>query len=111
MLIALSVTGRVEITPAEPFDQSVTDAFNAHQRRTTSAGQLLGPDAVRVPEWCGGRGPGEQVRLVPAGVVDLTSDRPSSHPEWRSEPWPGSLPAPSPEALIGRESRKPRRRA
>src|SRR5204863_362254 len=27
---------------------------------------LLGPDAVRVPEWCGGRGPGEQVRLVPA---------------------------------------------
>ena len=32
--------------PAEPFDQSVTDAFNAHQRRTTSAGKLLGPDAV-----------------------------------------------------------------
>src|SRR3984893_368206 len=46
VLIALSVTGRVEITPAEPFDQSVTDAFNAHQRRTTSAGKLLGPDAV-----------------------------------------------------------------
>ena len=45
-LIALSVTGRVEITPAEPFDQNVTDAFNAHQRRTTSAGKLLGPDAV-----------------------------------------------------------------
>jgi hypothetical protein len=46
VLIALSVTGRVEITPAEPFDQSVTDAFNAHQRRITSAGKLLGPDAV-----------------------------------------------------------------
>ena len=46
VLIALSVTGRVEIMPAEPFDQSVTDAFNAHQRRTTSAGKLLGPDAV-----------------------------------------------------------------
>jgi hypothetical protein len=44
--IALSVTGRVEITPAESFDHSVTDAFNAHQRRTTGAGQLLGPDAV-----------------------------------------------------------------
>jgi len=46
VLITLTVTGRVEITPAEPFDQSVTDAFNAHQRRTTSAGRLLGPDAV-----------------------------------------------------------------
>jgi len=60
---------------------------------------LLGPDAVRVPEWCGGRGPGEQVRLVPAGVVDLTNDRPSSRPEWHSEPWPGSLPAPSPATV------------
>jgi hypothetical protein len=46
VLIALSVTGRVEMTPAEPFDQSVTDAFNSHQRRTTSAGKLLGPDAI-----------------------------------------------------------------
>jgi len=46
VLITLTVTGRVEITPAEPFDQSVTDAFTAHQRRTTSAGKLLGPDAV-----------------------------------------------------------------
>ncbi len=41
VLIALTVTGRVEITPAEPFDQSVTDAFNAHERRTTSVGKLL----------------------------------------------------------------------
>ncbi|HET6296528.1 MAG TPA: class I SAM-dependent methyltransferase [Kribbella sp.] len=46
VLIALSVTGRVELTPSDPFDQRVTDAFNAHQRRTTSAGRLLGPDAV-----------------------------------------------------------------
>jgi hypothetical protein len=46
VLIALSVTGCVEITPAEPFDQRVADAFNDHQRRTTSAGRLLGPDAV-----------------------------------------------------------------
>ena len=60
---------------------------------------LLGPEGVRVPEWCGGRGPGEQVRLVPAGVVDLTGDRPSSRPSWRTEPWPGSLPAPSPATV------------
>jgi hypothetical protein len=46
VLIALSATGRVEFTPPEQFDQSVTDAFSAHQRRTTSAGKLLGPDAV-----------------------------------------------------------------
>ena len=46
VLITLSVTGRVEITQAGPFDQSITDAFNDHQRRTTSAGKLLGPDAV-----------------------------------------------------------------
>jgi protein ImuB len=60
---------------------------------------LLGPDSVTVPEWCGGRGPGEQVRLVPAGVIDLTSERPSAQPEWRTEPWPGSLPAPSPATV------------
>jgi protein ImuB len=64
---------------------------------------LLGPEAVTVPEWCGGRGPGEQVQLVPAGVVDLASDRPSSHREWRSQPWPGSLPAPSPATVARSE--------
>ena len=46
VLIALSVTGRVELTPTDPLDQCVTDAFNAHQRRTTGGGRLLGPDAV-----------------------------------------------------------------
>ncbi|HET6938108.1 MAG TPA: class I SAM-dependent methyltransferase [Nocardioides sp.] len=46
VLIALSVTGHVELTPSDPFDERVTDAFNAHQRRTTGAGRLLGPDAV-----------------------------------------------------------------
>ena len=46
VLIALSVTGRVALTPADPFDECVMDAFNAHQRRTTTAGQLLGPDAA-----------------------------------------------------------------
>jgi protein ImuB len=60
---------------------------------------LLGPDSVSVPEWCGGRGPGEQVRLVPAGLVDLTGERLSAQPAWRTEPWPGSLPAPSPATV------------
>jgi len=40
MLFALTVVGRVALTPAEPLDRRVEAAFNAHQRR------LLGPDAA-----------------------------------------------------------------
>lgn len=47
VLIALSVTGRVDLMPADPFDQCVAEAFNAHQRRTAGTRSLLGPDAVR----------------------------------------------------------------
>jgi SAM-dependent methyltransferase len=47
-LLALSVTGRVELTPGDPLDPTVSEAFNDHQRRTTAAGRLLGPDAVGV---------------------------------------------------------------
>jgi hypothetical protein len=46
ILLALSVIGRVEITPSDPLDRRVAAAFNAHQRRTTKRGRLLGPDAV-----------------------------------------------------------------
>ncbi len=42
ILLALTVTGRVTLTPAEPLDARIGAAFNAHQRR----GGLLGPDAV-----------------------------------------------------------------
>jgi len=63
---------------------------------------LLGPTAVAVPEWRGGRGPGEQVQLVPAGAVDLTDERPSARPGWRTEPWPGRLAAPSPATVAPR---------
>ncbi|BCY07763.1 class I SAM-dependent methyltransferase [Actinoplanes sp. L3-i22] len=40
-LFTLSVTGRVRMTPADPRDAEVEDAFNAHQRRDAK----LGPDA------------------------------------------------------------------
>jgi hypothetical protein len=43
-LLTLSVVGRVELTPADPFDADFAAAFNDHQRR----GLLLGPDAVDV---------------------------------------------------------------
>jgi hypothetical protein len=46
MLFALTVVGRVALTPAEPFDRRLGAAFDAHQRRMTAAGPLLGPDAV-----------------------------------------------------------------
>jgi hypothetical protein len=42
----LSVTGHVELTPAEPLDTEVEAAFNDHQRRTVDGHTLLGPDAV-----------------------------------------------------------------
>jgi hypothetical protein len=42
MLLALTVVGRVDLTPADPLDARIGAAFNAHQRR----GGLLGPDAV-----------------------------------------------------------------
>lgn len=45
-LITLSVLGRVELTPADPLDPEVMAAFNAHQRRDTTGGRLLGPDAA-----------------------------------------------------------------
>jgi hypothetical protein len=46
ILLTLSVIGRVELAPAEPLDQRLAAAFNAHQRRATERGRLLGPDAV-----------------------------------------------------------------
>jgi hypothetical protein len=47
-LLTLSVTGRVELDPADPLDAEVTAAFNAHQRRVAGGRRLLGPDAVTI---------------------------------------------------------------
>ncbi len=47
VLVALSVTGQVELSPPDPLDEPVRVAFNAHQRRDRGAGRLLGPDAAR----------------------------------------------------------------
>ena len=46
VLLTLSVVARVELTPAHPLDRRVAAAFDAHQRRVTERGRLLGPDAV-----------------------------------------------------------------
>jgi protein ImuB len=64
----------------------------AHRALTRVQG-MLGPEAVLTPVLGGGRGPAEQVRLVP----------------WRDErapaldpaaPWPGRLPAPAPATVL-----------
>jgi hypothetical protein len=46
VLLTLSVAGHVKLTPADPLDFRVAAAFDAHQRRDTAGGRLLGPDAV-----------------------------------------------------------------
>lgn len=46
VLLAMSVVGAVELTPADPLDRPIAAAFDAHQRRMTARGRLLGPDAA-----------------------------------------------------------------
>jgi hypothetical protein len=46
VLLTLSVTGRVQWLPADPLDSRMAASFDAHQRRPTRRGCLLGPDAV-----------------------------------------------------------------
>ena len=74
-----------------------SDADAQAQRVVARVVGLLGPDAVLVPEWSGGRHAGDRYRWVPAVSVDLEDVRarhravqPSTHP------WPGVLTAPSP---------------
>jgi SAM-dependent methyltransferase len=66
MLLTLSVLGHVELTPPECLDRRVAAAFDAHQRRVTERGRLLGPDAVAVAvEQCGQLGADVRVRPSP----------------------------------------------
>jgi hypothetical protein len=46
VLLTLSVTGHVQWLPRNPLDSRVAAAFDAHQRRATPRGCLLGPHAV-----------------------------------------------------------------
>jgi hypothetical protein len=78
-LLSLSVVGRVSLTPADPLDPRVAAAFDAHQRRATKGGRLLGPDAVALgAEKCGRLGAEVLVRSSPwrlgAHQADLAAD-------------------------------------
>jgi Methyltransferase domain len=73
MLLALTVVGRVTLSPADPLDARIGAAFNAHQRR----GGLLGPDAVTAAV--------EELRgevLVRPSPWRLDGDHPGLAAEW-----------------------------
>jgi protein ImuB len=53
---------------------------------------LLGGERVQVPVRSGGRGPGQQITLVPLGDELVAQADPDA-------PWPGQLPGPSPSVL------------
>jgi hypothetical protein len=65
VLFALSVSGRVQLLPADPLDARIGAAFNAHQRRMTLRGRLLGPDAVEAAVE-GFRSSGAEVAVRPS---------------------------------------------
>jgi hypothetical protein len=65
VMLTLSVTGRVVLTPPDPLDQRVAAAFDAHQRRVTQRGRLLGPDAAPAAAEAFGR-LGAQVLVRPS---------------------------------------------
>ena len=75
VLLALTVVGRVTLTPADPLDARIAAAFDAHQRR----GGRLGPDAVDVAA-AHPAGTGAEVLVRPspwhldAAHADLTAE-------------------------------------
>jgi hypothetical protein len=79
VLLTLSVTGRVRLGPPDPLDARVAAAFDAHQRRRTPRGRLLGPGAVDAAvEGFRRLGAGVAVRPSPwrlgAGDADLIAE-------------------------------------
>lgn len=56
---------------------------------------LLGHDGVLVPEWRGGRAPGERYRPVPFDTIDASGAPGAPAPR----PWPGALPSPAPTVV------------
>jgi hypothetical protein len=75
ILLTLSVVGRVEMTPPDRLDCRVAAAFDAHQRRVTERGRLLGPDAVtRAVEEFGRLGANVLVRASPWRLGSLEAE-------------------------------------
>ncbi len=77
-----------------------TQADERAARGVARVAALCGPDAVRVPEWQGGRGP-DPITLVPADVTDPATRAERVRAPAAGGPWPGRLPAPAP-AVVAR---------
>ena len=93
-----------EVVPADGrqlgFWGADTGAADRAVRAISRVQGLLGAEAVNVAEPAGGRDPGEQLRLVPAGAVDLTEGRSATTVAGGpAMPWPGRLPHPSPATV------------
>jgi hypothetical protein len=108
MLLALTVVGRVALSPADPLDARLAAAFDAHQRRTTAAGRLLGPDAAVAAA--------EQLRATGAEVVvrpspwHLDARHADLAAEWL-EGWVGAACEQQPELAAASGAYVDRRRA
>jgi protein ImuB len=89
--LAFSAGGPGSVDPVEAGDRAA--------RALARVQGLLGVEAVRVPEWRGGRGPGERVGLVPVAAGDITEPRPAAQAGWVAEPWPGLVPDPAPATV------------
>ena len=64
--VALSYDGRTEFDPADPLDEKIVAAVNAHQRTDKGFGPALGPTAIRTAI--------EQFEQLGYSVVQGTSD-------------------------------------
>lgn len=78
-----------------------TEADQRVGRAVARLEALVGADNVQVAEWRGGREPDDQIRLLPAGAVELGGRQLSLIDE---RPWPGQLPAPSPVELFAQQA-------
>jgi hypothetical protein len=96
-LLTLSVVGRVEMTPPDPFDLEIEAAFNDHQRRTVGERRLLGPDAVEVAVDAFARR-GATVLTQPS-PWRLGLDTPGLTAEW-FEGWLGAAVEQRPELVV-----------
>jgi hypothetical protein len=106
LLLTLSVVGRVELIPADPLDRRVAAAFDAHQRRTTDRGRLLGPDAVEVAVEAFGRmGAEVHARPSPWRLGALQSDIAA---EWFTD-WVGAACEQQPELAAQTDAYRRRR--
>ncbi|GAA1481736.1 DNA polymerase Y family protein [Gordonia sinesedis] len=72
-----------------PGDAEVSERARRSLERVQA---LLGGEAVRIPVRSGGRGPADQITLVPLGDEKIPDRDPAA-------PWPGRLPGPAPTMM------------